>query len=110
MATKYMLISASDYDICTEQFDSYEAAREQMIREIEEELYDADAMYELAEIEDVKDADGLYDEVAAWNKIKDLDEYKGHEVGDYGFKFDKDGAYSEVSSGYPVRWKIVQIF
>ena len=107
---KYMLISASDYGICTEQFYSHKAAREQMLKEIEDELLESGAMYELAELEGVTDEDGCYDEAAVWDKIKDLDEYNGSEVGDYGFKFDNSTAFCEVSDGYPARWKIVQIF
>lgn len=103
--SKYMLISVCERDIATEQFDSFEDARNQMMNEVEREVWDI--LSELPEVEDVMDEDGDYDDEDVWNEIKNLDRYEYSD--DYGFAFGEKWAWSNVDDDYKYDWLIVEI-
>lgn len=105
--TKYMLISVCEREISTEQFDNFDDARKQMMEELEEELFRSDALYELAEFENVKDEDNCYDEKLAWNKVKSLDEYE--RSSDNNWAFGRSWAWSNADDDWRYDWKIVEI-
>lgn len=106
---KFMLVTATYWNIETKQFDSFDNAREQMLAELEAELRRCGELYELAEVEDVTDDDGEYDEEAAWEQVKALEEYDGEDIGEYGFTFRKDHARCELQSDHMHQWKIAEI-
>ena len=93
--SKYMLISVCERNIITEQFDSFEDARKQMMKELENDFVEAGY-------------DEFYDEDGnelTWNDIKDLREFDGG----WDFCFYEGDAWSNVWEDSKMDWKIVEI-
>ena len=48
--SKYILITATDWDIYTDKFDTFDDARSKMMGELKKELVRSGAMYELTDV------------------------------------------------------------
>jgi hypothetical protein len=87
-----MLISVCERDIETEQFDNFEDARNQMMKEFEKQFGDFEFENE--------DGDWL-----TWDNIKHRIEFDGG----YDFYFGKYNAWSNIDDDCECDWKIVEI-
>ena len=93
--SKYMLISVCERNISTQQFDSFDDARKQMMKELEDEVVEADY-------------DEFYDKYGnklTWDDIKDLRKFDGDwELGIY-----ESYAWFNVWEDSKMDWEIVEI-
>lgn len=88
----YMLVTVEEREISTEQFNSFDKAREKMITELKEEY----ARY--------------YGSEKDFNNI-DLSEsyYEVDEIGDSIFAIGRDWAWSNIDDDWCMDWRIVPI-
>ena len=91
----YMLITVSERDIYTSKHNTYESARDQMMRELWNEFYGS--RYD-------PDDDG-----ETWDYITSLTECDEYADDGYGFAFSDMEAWSNIDSSYNFDWKIVEI-
>lgn len=106
MSKSAVLITATYWEIFAEQFDTFEDARAQMMKELKEEIVRSGAMAELAEVM----TNGEYEDcMEGWEVIKDFDKYNGGGFGEYGFSFRKDCARCETDGDNLLMWKVVEI-
>lgn len=103
--SKYMLITVCERDIHTEQFDNFDDARNQMIKELRREV--VDILCELPEVNDVIDENGDCDEEDVWNEIKKRDKYAYSCYN--GFAFGRDWGWSNVDDDCKFDWLIVEV-
>lgn len=91
--SKYMLITVCERDIYTEQFDSFDKARKQMMEELKEQFFD---------FGNNRDEDD--EEYQEWLEISSNEAYL-----DLEFGFDDDSAWSNLDDDYRYDWQIVEI-
>lgn len=90
---KYILISVYERDICTEVFDSFDAAVEQMKDELKEHF------------EDNKSALEYGDEEITWEEFEEYPE----DYDDISASFDDGWAWSNLNDDCNCDWKIVKV-
>lgn len=88
----YMLVTVEEREISTEQFDSFDKAREKMVLELKEEYF------------------RYYGLEKDFNNI-DLSEsyYERDELGDDIFAIGRDWAWSNIDDDWCMDWRIVPI-
>ena len=91
----YILVTVCERDIAVQQFETLEAARAQMMCELEDEFYESDYFPN--------------DDGEMWNRIASHAVFREYECEDDGFAFGDTWAWSNLDSSHNFDWKIVQL-